>query len=540
MSAPGPRKPPPPPEVIREVRAAVKAGQLPKAIGIALRELDKGFEDPQLLHLRSTWHERQGRPAEALADLERAHFLDPDEIAVLMALGFMLGNLQRPAEARRIFERAARLRPDLIGPPLQLGWVAENLGEVDRARADYEVALKLAPRHPHAPARLASIAAQQGEWALAREFAVRTLANRPDDPTAHIAHARADTNEGRLAEAEERLLRLLGQKLSTEDFYLAQHAFGALLHVQGRYGEAFLAWADGNDAVHRENAARLAPPRGAMPMLEGLISHFSYEATWPRSPGMRTPSPPSAHVFLMGFARSGTTLLDQVLAAHPDVVAMEEKEVLLPALAAFPATAAGMAALREASDDELEPLRQVYWRQVESFGYRPDRKVFIDKSPFNAPRLAAIARLFPDAKIIFAVRDPRDVLLSCFRTVFRVNLFTFELMKIEQGARFYSRYMALAQLFREKLPLEFLMLRHEDLLDDFEGEIARVCSFIGIDLKPGMLDFANSSRRVATPSAHQLRGGLSRRGAGQWHHYESELAPALPHLQPWIETYGYR
>ena len=154
-------------------------------------------------------------------------------------------------------------------------------------------------------------------------------------------------------------------------------------------------------------------------------------------------------------------------------------------------------------------------------------------------RLPIIARLFPEAKVLFALRDPRDVVLSCFRTNFRTNLLTYELLRIEDAGRFYAAYMQLAGMFRDRLPVELLSVRHEDLLDDFEGRVREVCDFIGIDVRPGMLDFAASKRRVATPSAHQLKAGLTRAGAGQWSLYADQMAPALGHLAPWVERFGY-
>jgi hypothetical protein len=273
--------------------------------------------------------------------------------------------------------------------------------------------------------------------------------------------------------------------------------------------------------------------------MQWLTEHYREQPAWGRSPPQATPSPAPTHVFLLGFPRSGTTLLEQVLAAHPDVVAMDEKEVLNSAISAFRQTVEGVASLRDATDADLAPHREIYWRDAERYGYPATGKVFIDKSPFNTSRLPLISRLFPDAKILFAVRDPRDVVLSCFRTPFRTVGVTYEFLRIEDAGKFYASYMQAAQVFREKLPLDLKEVRHEDFLDDLEGSARRVCDFIGIDLQPQMLDFARSERKVATPSAHQLRAGLNRTSVGQWRHYVEEMQPALGALAPWIERFGY-
>lgn len=529
----------PDPEVMRRIGALIRARQIPQAIQLALPELNRGAEHPMLLHLRSTWHQGHGRPLDALADLERAHELNPNEVAVLMALGEALSGLNRLLEAHRAFQAAARLRPQLAEPRLKVGWVWEGMGKIDEARAAYADALKLDPRHAYVIGRLAVIAAQQGEWPEAREHAQHALSVDPYEFAAHLALIRADIHEGRLDQAEARLMTVRRHRLAPENAYLAGKEMGALRHRQGRHPEAFAAWADANDAAHGHFALHFGGQHRAAALIRWMIDHFEKEPVWrPSKPTKR--SPVDTHVFLLGFPRSGTTLLEQVLAAHGDVVAMEEKEVLIAGLEAFPQTAQGYRALRDATDDQLASLREAYWKEAAAYGYRPDRKVFLDKSPFNTARLPIIARLFPDAKVLFAIRDPRDVVLSCFRTPFRTVGMTYELLKIEEAARFYAAFMEAGRLFREKLPLNVLEVRHEDLLDDLEDGARKVCDFIGIDSRPEMLRFESWRRKVATPSAHQLRGGLNRASAGLWKKYAAQMAPAMQHLAPWVERFGYR
>lgn len=529
----------PDPQVMRRIGELIRARQISRAIELALPELERGAEHPQLLHLRSTWHQSQGRPREALADLERARELGPKELPVLMALGETLAALNRRLEAREAFESAARLRPDLAGPAVQVAWVSEGMGKIDEARAAYAEALKLDPRHAYAMGRLAVIATQQGEWRQAREHARRALAVDSHEFTAHLALIRAAIHEGRLDEAETRLTAVRRQRLSPEEAYLAGKELGALRHRQARHPEAFAAWGEANDIAHRHFAPLFGGQNRAAAVMRWIADHFEKEPVWAATPKRAAPSPVDTHVFLLGFARSGTTLLEQVLAAHPDVVAMEEKEAFVAALDHFRLTPDGYRALRDATDEQLAPFRAAYWREAAAYGYEPTRRVFLDKSPFNTSRLPLIARLFPDAKVLFALRDPRDVVLSCFRTPFRTVGVTYELLKIEDAGRFYAAFMEAGRVFCEKLPLDVLEVRHENLLDDLEGGAREICEFIGLDLRPEMLRFEEAQRRVATPSAHQLRAGLNRTSAGQWRNYAKQMAPALTHLAPWVARFGY-
>lgn len=529
----------PDPEVMRQIGALIRAGQIPQAITLARRQLEAGAEHPQLLHLRSTWLEQQSRPVEALADLRRARELGPRELPVLLALGDLHGKLNQRLDARDAYQTAADLRPDLAEPQFLLGLALGALGELTKAEAAYRRVLELDPAHAGALGRLASMAAQQGEWGRAQTLATRALDIDPSDGFAQLAHVRAAVQQERWADAEGRLDKLLRAPLTVEQFHLAQHELGALRHRQSRYPEAFAAWTKGNDAVHRHYSPHFSGARGALTLVRWLTERFTDEPAWTPSPEPAQPGPPATHVFLFGFARSGTTLLEQVLAGHPDVVAMEEKEVLTAAVTTFQSSPEGLAALRNASEADLAPLRAAYWREVERFDLQPEGKVFIDKSPFNGLRLPLISRLFPDAKLLFAQRDPRDVVFSCFRTPMRPTGLPYELLKIEGAARFYAACMAATELFREKLPLDLLAMRHEDLLDDFEDQVVRMCEFIGLEFQPEMLAFEQSARKVSTPSAHQLRAGLNRSSVGQWRHYADQMAPALPHLAPWLIRFGY-
>jgi hypothetical protein len=160
--------------------------------------------------------------------------------------------------------------------------------------------------------------------------------------------------------------------------------------------------------------------------------------------------------------------------------------------------------------------------------------------PINTTLLPLIAALFPEAKVLFALRDPRDVVLSCFRRAFIANAVSFHLLDLEAAARFYDQVMGFAVLCRDRLPLEVCDVRYERLVADLAGETRRLCAFLGLDWTPALLDFAETARRrvILTPSAAQVRRGLFS-GEGQWRAYRGEMIGALAILAPWAERFGY-
>jgi len=248
---------------------------------------------------------------------------------------------------------------------------------------------------------------------------------------------------------------------------------------------------------------------------------------------------PQHHVFLLGFARSGTTLLEEALAAHPDVATTQERDALGEAVANLFINAAGLDRLMTLRGAGLARYRRSYWQALAASGVLTDGVCLIDKQPYNTIRLPLLAKLFPVAKTLFVLRDPRDVVLSCFRRRFALNDSNRPLLTLEGAARFYDSVMQLSETYRTKLPLELMEVRHENLVNDFAGETQRICSCIGIPWTAELAKFAERRRPVVTPTAAQLKDGLSARGLGYWLNYARELAPVLPILAPWVERFGY-
>jgi hypothetical protein len=250
---------------------------------------------------------------------------------------------------------------------------------------------------------------------------------------------------------------------------------------------------------------------------------------------------PKAHVFLVGFPRSGTTLLENVLAAHPEVVSLEERDCLASAEVAYLSSAGGLERLARIGSGEAMRRRDAYWASVRAFGVEPRAKVFVDKMPLSSRLLPLVAKLFPNARILFAIRDPRDVVLSCFRRRFGMNPSMYQLLTLEGAAAYYDAVMRLSEFYRDLLPLPQHFVRYESLVDDFEGTARAACDFLGLEWNEGMTDFAARARTrgISTPSAAQVARGLNREGQGAWRRYRDQMAPVLPLLEPWVRRFRY-
>jgi tetratricopeptide (TPR) repeat protein len=534
-------------QTVREVAAAVSAQDIPRAVRLAREALAAGVIHPLLLNLRSHWLTKQGHSAEALDDLRTAMALAPRDIFVRNALGVLLGKTGNWTEALAVLQETVEIAPGFAPAHFSLGWVREFTGELDKAKLCFETAARLDPNFADPHAHLASLAYRRADWAGTDVLAARALKLDPENCVALTALAAAALAQGQLERTEALLARLSGRSdLPPTEAALYKTVLGDLRDAQGRYAEAFAAYSARNDEKFAQAAPRYdIEGSRATDYVQWLTDYFAAAPQdWARPAG-EVPDDPRdgavGHVFLVGFPRSGTTLLENVLASHPDVCTLDERDTLGEAARKFLVDDAGLVKLAVLGAQDIVEQRAIYWRRVREFGAEVGGKIYVDKYPLNSLKLPLVAKLFPKARILFALRDPRDVIFSCFRRDFSLNSSMFALLKLEGAARFYGGVMGLSALYRGKLGLAWRDLRYETLVEQFEEETRSVCDFIGVTWNAQMIDFAELARKrtIKTPSSTQVVRGLYREGAGQWRNYATQLAPAIAILQPWIEKYGY-
>jgi tetratricopeptide (TPR) repeat protein len=530
---------------LRAIRALAQQGELARATREAAAALDSGLEHVFLHNLVALGREQAGDLHGAVVHLEHARHLEPDNIGTLNALGLLFQRLTRHDEALECFDAVLRLDGQCAPAHLNRGVSLEAMQALGAAEASFGQALALDAGSVRALGALAHLASRRGNYEVAEAHAQAALAREPGYPPAVMALAAAELAGGAPGQAAARLERLIADpRANTLERAHATGLLGDCLDAQRQYPAAFAAYERANAALKEFHAPEYGVGEDALTYARRLEQYFaaaSAEAWAQPAPEADAGPAVRAHVFLLGFTRSGTTLLEQVLASHPDVVALEERETLIDAVRAHMRQPADLDALLTASAGEHRKLRDAYWRRVAAEGCDPQGKVFVDKYPQNTLKLPLIARLFPTAKILFAIRDPRDVVLSCFRRHFEMNPVNYQLLTLRTAADFYAVTMQLAGRFQGLLGLQTHVVVHEQLIADLEREAQAVCRFLGLSYTPAMLEFSarTRDRDIATPSGAQLARGLNPEGAGQWRNYRAQLAPILPVLAPFASGFGY-
>ena len=530
---------------LRAVYEAARGGNHAQAGLLAEAALASGFEHPLLLNVAALKLEEQGRVADALRLLERAVEIAPNDLSSRNALGLCLLQLERPAEALEQFEALLKLSPSLPYAHSSHGNSLLALGAVTDAEASYQRALALDSKQCAALAGLAHIASSRGAYREAHAWAEQALALVPGFPDAVMSLAAAELREHKAPEAAARIRALLqDSRLTARERAYAHGLLGDILDALQRPLEAFGAYTACNEQLRRLYAERFDAEGNALEYVRSLNRYFERvrPEDWKlRAPGGAAVSGVRGHVFVLGFPRSGTTLLEVILEGHPNVVSLEEKELFIDSVREFMRRPEDLERLSRATPAALEAARAAYWRRVADEGVEAAGKVFVDKYPLNTLKLPLIARLFPDAKILFACRDPRDIVLSCFRHRFQMSAPIYELLSIEGAATYYDAVMQLLIRLMGLLTLDTCLVRHEDLVSEFGREMKRICEFLSLEWAPAMGDFAlrTKNRAVLTPSTAQLVRGLSTEGLGQWRRYQAQLAPVQALLEPWVKRFYY-
>ena len=501
-----------------------------------------------------------GRPAEAMASAARALELQPDNLAALANLGNAQRQLRRFEEALRSFNRALELKSDYPDGFNNRANVLWELGRHDEALANYAQALKLRPDYPEALSNRGNALREIGRvdealacldraiqlaprYADAWENRAVTLAEmgRVDEAVAAIektielAPRRVRPyqvlSELKRMTADDAAFKTLTELAKTADSLNEQDrvslgfALGKAHADIGDHEASFRWYADG---AARRRAQLQYDEAPALAALDDIRKAFP-RALVRRKSGKGDAS--TTPVFVLGMPRSGTTLIEQVLAGHPKVFAAGETSALATTLDAHVA-ASGQATMSLGDfaalpSTELARLGAEYLARIGAMA--PDAERIINKTPINFSATGLIHLMMPNARIIHARRDSADTCLSCFHHLFVHDLpYTYDLGEL---GRYYVAYEALMAHWRKALP-EGVMLevQYEDVVADLEGQTRRMLEHIGLDWDPACLDFHLAGRQVRTASTLQVRRPLYSTSVGRWKAYETQLAPLLEAL----------
>jgi tetratricopeptide (TPR) repeat protein len=555
--------------------------------------LDALYRRADVLALLSRWEE-------ALNVLDKAVVADPRNPVAHVGRGMALRNLDRPAEAIAAYDRAIALNPGLADAYFNRGDALADLGRSAEAVASYEKAVALKPDHAFAYNNLGVAYSKVSRFEALKRYD-RALAARPDFPEALnnrgnvlrellrpkdalADYDRAVALKPDYAEAHENRGLVLAELARMED---AGQAFETAISLAPRRGRFYyslsesrrfaiddpdlkamtalaadpafsddperlylhfalgkaLADAKAHEASFEHLRAGAALKRAATPydepatlaLLDRTRRAFDKELLEARAEaGDPSPTP----VFIVGMPRSGSTLVEQILASHPLVHGAGETVDLIQALAEFgdgeDAPLQSPEAAARLTDDRLRAFAASYVRRIAAAA--PSAMRITDKALENFRHLGLIRMALPNARIVHTRRNPMDTCVSCFSKLFTGDVpYSYDLSEL---GRYYRAYDALTAHWRSVLPAGVMLeVQYEDLVDDFEANVRRLVAHCGLPWDPVCLDFHTSERTVRTASMVQVRQPLFKGSVGRWRAYGDALTPLREALGPLAEAF---
>jgi tetratricopeptide (TPR) repeat protein len=491
-----PKAPPTRLNLASALRAADRATEAEQVLRAAVEDFP---EDARALHELYVQYKREARQEEALPVLEAAVARDPDNANLQLKLGVECGLVKRTEDAERAFRKAIALDPLLVDAYMGLVIQYEHTNRED----EFPALIALAE----------SNGLDQGALAFMRA----------------MEHRRAK----RFQEGLESL-SLVPTSIEPER---SAHVRATLLDRLGRTDEAFAAFEETN-RLHE--ASPTEPVRRAAELRDEIRAEIqTLTPEWVASWSAANPAPDRPDpVFLVGFPRSGTTLLDTILMGHPGTVVLEEQ----PPLNLVDKAIGGLAGIGALDEAGIIKARADYFAEVGKIQALAPSSLLIDKSPLFLHKAPLIQRLFPNARFILALRHPCDVLLSCFMSNFRLNSAMSNFVRLEDAAEFYDLTFRHWERSRALFPLNVHGIVYERLVENVEAEVRPLFDWLGLEWHEEALDHRRTAKArglITTASYSQVTEPIYQRAAGRWERYRAHLEPILPILKPWVDKFGY-
>ncbi len=477
----------------------------------------------------------QGRLSEAAGHLERA--AEGGDAEAIGNLGNAYRAMGRTDAAVSALTRASKTAPGQADLHRNLAIAQREHGDIAGADRSTKRAITLSPDVAVFAALLAETAEQRADGAHAARHASWALALEPGHVDATRVISRRNRREGKAAEAadiiQNRMNAFGGTGAGSHRLWFE---LGQALDALGDTKEAYAAFETANAQQMEALGPNGPDPERAHAQIAALTDALSQKAA--TAPAHESADP----VFLVGFPRSGTTLLDQILDAHPQVRVLEEKPLITATIGRVRTLGLRYPEdLHKLSEDAVATLRDAYLSDRDTFLTRGSGDVFVDKMPLNIVHAALIRRLFPSAKFLLALRHPCDVCLSCFMQSFELNDWMAGFGTLEGAARLYQATMGFWRRAAETLSLPHHIVRYEDLVADLEGEGEAAAAFLGVPWDDGMARFHEHarSRRLGTPSAGQVTRPLYQSSVARWRRYAFATDAIHAMLAGDIAAFGY-
>jgi tetratricopeptide (TPR) repeat protein len=483
--------------------------------------------------------------------MHEADRLAPGNPMLLLDLGAAYGARMEFARAQQYFEAAIVASEDRAEVLAAAGLRSRNCLRYDWAEHYLKLAAAQPGMTPDTLGKQAEMCERLRRTDEAQAAVDRALKIDPNCDLAMLVRSRLRRSAGRLTEGEQDARDVLARDNADgwSTRIRAGYELAANLDRQCRYDEAMAALAHAKSEIIPNAILAFAEQQIVQRRLREIAAGVTAERL--RKWAAAHTGEPRPIAVLAGHPRSGTTLLEQLLDAHPDVVSAEETpiffETYLHLRRTFPPEVGMLGVLEGVSNASVRQGRSSYFRMVDAFLDATGTpggpgKFLIDKNPSLTSMLPALVRVLPGVRIIIALRDPRDVCLSCYMQPLPINPVSSAYLSLERTVDEYCSVMGFWLALKPLLGARTLEVRYEDVVDDVRGQAERTLNFLGLEWDPSIAKFHEraAEKLVRSPTYAEVSRPISKGAIGRWRHYRSHLEPYLHKLAPFVKAFGYQ
>mgnify|MGYP001308782973 CR=1 FL=1 len=527
------------------------------------------------LHINANKALKEKNYAQGKILLQKILLINPNIFEVNFNLAMLNLQLNDVDSSIKYFERAKKINPDASRVYFNLGLAYEKKKEINLAITNYEKVIELDPNNSSAFYNLGSLYKDIYEMKKAEYNLKKSLDLKPDFTYAFInlfdLYDRSNNLE-KYNELLEKAKKLLNEKeliifysgvheykkknyksaieilenLNLNEKYLIQNIakYGILAksydHIKN-FDKAFNFFKTNNDLVKDHNGKNINENHFISYVNQRIEFFKNFKiSNWKNYSKNEFRDP----IFLIGFPRSGTTLLDTVLRTNIFVDVIEEKPILKNFLIKLEKkTKNDFNNLNTLNEEFIDQMQNFYFQEQKKYQKNKSSKIVIDKLPLNIIHIGEILRFFPNAKFVFALRHPYDSVLSCFMQQFILNPAMKNFLSIESSAFLYNLVMKLWTIYKEKFSINFNIIKYEDVVTNFEKTTKEVFEYLGLEWTDQTKDFYLTAKNridISTPSYNQVTSPIYLKSMSRWKNYESHFKNSKEYLDKWVYQFNYK
>ena len=503
--------------------------------------------------------------------------VQPDHFESIFLLGTLLAQTEKLNEAKEMLIKSTEIKPNNVDALNNLGNTLKKLGELQKAINCYQKVIEIQPNYAYTHNNLGAAFKELGEPQKAINCYQKAIKLQPSYVAAHknlmqvlektnhenelkhaISNAHALIKDNPIINLYEGILFSRNEKFNEAKNCLESITFGSkelnsetlrvtvLAKCYDRiadHDKAFNYFLKANNLFPQSTDAQSYDKNRFLQKIN-IRRNFFKKTKVNKWPSLKSSGKKLDPIFLIGFPRSGTTLLDTILNSHPMIEVIEEKNIMGKSISLMNELPNGeLEGLKNMQDDQIKKVRNVYFDTRELLVQNKDKsQLVIDKYPLNIVYVGEIVRIFPNAKFIISLRHPCDCVLSCFMQNFKLNDAMANFLNLDDSAHFYDAVMSLWTEYKSIFSINFHEVKYENLIENLEPTVKSILDFLELPWDNSVIEYtktAKSKKRIRTPSYNQVIKPIYTHAKGRWKNYKKQISNIYPILEPWIKKLNY-